>query len=199
MAIFAVAGTGTDVGKTVASAVLLHALKADYWKPVQTGLETDSETISRLKPESSRIFPEAYHFAEPASPHYAAGLEGASVQPGKITLPDSGNLVVELAGGIMVPLNSEGFLNIDLLEQLSLPVFLVTRNYLGSINHTLLTISELKRRNITIAGLIVSGQPNNATEGIYKTLHPELVHFAIPELEKLTVETIQQVAESWKK
>lgn len=198
MAIFAVAGTGTDVGKTVASAVLLYALKADYWKPVQTGTETDAGTIEKLKPGFSKIFPEAYHFFEPASPHYAAELEGVSIQPENIVLPQSENLVVELAGGIMVPLNSDGFLNIDLLKQLSLPIFLVTRNYLGSINHTLLTISELKRQNMAIAGLIISGQANKATETIYKTLHPEIEHFSIPWLEELTEDAVRQVAGTWK-
>lgn len=162
-----IAGIGTEIGKTVASAVLVEALQADYWKPVQSGALTDSDTdtvrrlISNLV---SRFHPEAYRLTQPLSPHAAAERDGVTIEPETITLPQTENaLVVELAGGLMVPLNNN-YLNIDLVQQLGLPVVLVSRNYLGSINHTLLSVEACRSRNIPLLGILFNGPTVTATE-----------------------------------
>jgi dethiobiotin synthetase len=162
-----VTGIGTDVGKTLASAILVEALEADYWKPVQAGgLDfTDTDTIRSLISTKKSVFhPEAYRLQLPASPHAAASAEGVFLDPAKITLPQTQNhLIVEGAGGIMVPLNPD-YLVIDLLAVWQLETVLVSRNYLGSINHTLLTVEALQQRHIPIAGIIFNGDPTPATE-----------------------------------
>lgn len=164
---FIVAGIGTEIGKTVASAVLVEALKADYWKPIQAGeLEnSDTNTVRQLVSNStSRFHSEAYRLTQPLSPHAAATLDGVTIDPKFITLPQTSNtLIVELAGGLMVPLN-ENYLNIDLIQQLGLPVILVSRNYLGSINHTLLSIEACRSRNILLLGILFNGLTVSTTE-----------------------------------
>ena len=135
-----VAGIGTEIGKTVASAVLVEALQADYWKPIQSGglEDSDTDTVRRLITNSTSYFhPEAYRLTQPLSPHAAAEIDGVTIELEKLTVPLTRNgLVIELAGGLMVPLNSND-LTIDWVQKLGLPVVLVSRNYLGSINHTL--------------------------------------------------------------
>ncbi|GAB2570198.1 dethiobiotin synthase [Spirosoma areae] len=162
-----VAGIGTEVGKTIASAVLVEALQADYWKPVQSGAleDSDTNTVRQLVSNRTSVFhPEAYRLKQPLSPHAAAELEGVVIELEKLTLPQTANsLVVELAGGLMVPLNQND-LNIDLVQQLKLPVVLVSRNYLGSINHTLLSVEACRSRNIQLAGLLFNGPTVPATE-----------------------------------
>ncbi len=156
-----VTGIGTDVGKTLVSAVLTEALTADYWKPVQTGpLESsDKNTIQHLLSNSRSVcFNEAYCFKTPASPHLAAALEKAVIDEQTIRLPASGNeyLVIEGAGGLLVPLNDKFFV-IDLAKRLECEVILVCRNYLGCINHSLLSIDYLLRNNFKIRGLVLNG------------------------------------------
>ncbi|RYF52681.1 MAG: dethiobiotin synthase [Cytophagaceae bacterium] len=164
-----VAGIGTEVGKTVASAVLVEALQADYWKPIQSGYPPDSDTTTvrnLISNSRSRFHPETYLLREPLSPHAAAAVEGVTIDPARLIPPETSNsLVVELAGGLMVPL-TDTYLNIDFIAQLGWPVVLVTRNYLGSINHTLLSVEALRNRNIPIAGLIINGPSVAATESI---------------------------------
>ncbi|MBO0949452.1 dethiobiotin synthase [Fibrella forsythiae] len=164
-----VAGIGTEVGKTVASAVLVEALQADYWKPIQSGYPPDSDTAtvrSLISNSRSRFHPETYLLREPLSPHAAAAAEGVSINPARLIPPTTGNsLVAELAGGLMVPL-TDTYLNIDFIVRLGWPVVLVTRNYLGSINHTLLSVEALRHRNIPIVGLIINGPRVAATESI---------------------------------
>lgn len=164
---FIVAGIGTEIGKTVASAVFVEALQADYWKPIQSGALTDSDTdtVRELISNSvSRFHPEAYRLTQPLSPHAAAELDGVRIDPATITLPQTNRgLVVELAGGLMVPLNST-YLNIDLVQQLGLPVLLISRNYLGSINHTLLSVEACRCRTIPILGILFNGPTVPASE-----------------------------------
>ncbi len=165
-----ITGIGTDTGKTIASAVITEALKADYWKPVQCGTEpeTDAETVRRLISNTkSRIHREAYCLKEAASPHAAAEKEGIRIELGKITLPESANqtLVIEGAGGLLVPLN-ENELVADLIGHLNAGVILVVNFYLGSINHSLLTCAELKRRKLSVLGIIFSGEINGASEQV---------------------------------
>ncbi|MDQ4140136.1 MAG: dethiobiotin synthase [Bacteroidota bacterium] len=164
---FFVTGIGTDVGKTVVAAILTEALQADYWKPVQSGSldHTDTDTVKELISNQRTTFhPEAYRLQLPASPHQAADAENITLDPNKIQLPKTdNNLVIEGAGGLMVPLNSS-FLIVDLIAQLKAEVILVSRNYLGSINHTLLSIECLRQRQIPIMGIVFNGQPNPASE-----------------------------------
>lgn len=164
-----VAGISTEVGKTVAAAVLTEALQADYWKPIQSGYPPDSDTErvrSLVQNSRSRFHPEAYRLREPLSPHAAAAAEGITLDPAQLIPPQTTNaLITELAGGLMVPITTT-YLTIDLVEHLGWPVVLVTRNYLGSINHTLLSVEALTRRQIPIAGLIINGPDVPATESV---------------------------------
>ncbi|NVO84378.1 dethiobiotin synthase [Hymenobacter terrestris] len=162
-----ITGIGTDVGKTLVAAILTEALQADYWKPVQAGLTptTDAGTVRGLVPNSvSRFWPERYRLALPASPHAAAAAEGITLRPDDFKLPATANhLVVEGAGGLLVPL-APGFSVADLVQRLGLAVVVVSRHYLGSINHTLLTLEALRARQIPVRGLVFNGVPNPATE-----------------------------------
>ncbi|WP_266204683.1 dethiobiotin synthase [Pontibacter kalidii] len=162
-----VTGIGTDVGKTVAAAILTEALQADYWKPVQAGgLDfTDTDTVKSLVSNERSVFhPEAYRLKMAASPHKAAAAEGVEIDVKGMRLPDTqNNLIVEGAGGLMVPLNKR-YLVLDLVQQLGLEVILVSRNYLGSINHTLLTAEVLRYRKIPVAGIIFNGEENATSE-----------------------------------
>jgi dethiobiotin synthetase len=162
-----VTGIGTDVGKTVAAAILTEALHADYWKPVQAGALdfTDTDTVMSLVSNPTSVFhPEAYRLKMAASPHRAAAAEGIELDVHNIKLPlTENNLIVEGAGGLMVPLNKR-FLMLDLVQQLGLEVVLVSRNYLGSINHTLLTAEVLRYRKIPVAGILFNGEENAASE-----------------------------------
>ncbi len=165
-----VTGIGTNVGKTIASAVLAEALRADYWKPVQCGLEpvTDSQMVrSLITNRVSIVHPEAYCFAEAASPHTASKKAGLEIKLSNIILPltDNSTMIIEGAGGLLVPLNEENLIA-DLIVQLKAEVIVVVNFYLGSINHTLLTCQELKRRNIPVLGLLLSGSPNEASADI---------------------------------
>jgi len=163
-----ITGIGTDVGKTVASAIVTQALEADYWKPVQAGdleLSDTHKVKNQVANEKSHFHPNAYALNTPASPHLAAELDGITIDLNQIKEPETNNhLVIEGAGGILVPLNNTDCI-IDLIRP-DYKVIVVSRHYLGSINHTLLTIEALKSRNIPVAGIIFSGDENQATETI---------------------------------
>lgn len=163
-----ITGIGTDVGKTIASAIITEALEADYWKPVQAGELTfsDKDKIQTLISNSgTKIHPNSYALQTPASPHFAAELDGITIDIKKIKEPETKNhLVIEGAGGIFVPLNQTETI-IDLIQP-DYSVIVVSRHYLGSINHTLLTIEALQNRKISIAGILFSGDENKATESI---------------------------------
>jgi dethiobiotin synthetase len=155
-----VTGIGTGIGKTIVSAVLVEKLKADYWKPVQSGDMDKSDSLSvqnLISNTVSSIHPESYKLTQPFSPHKSAAIDGITIDPDNINLPKTNNaLVVEGAGGLMVPLNNK-FLIIDLIKKLNIDVVLVSQNYLGSINHTLLSIYALKNYDIPIRGIIFNG------------------------------------------
>ena len=163
-----ITGIGTDVGKTVASAIVTQALEADYWKPVQAGdleLSDTHKVRDRVSNKKSQFHPNAYALNTPASPHLAAELDGITIDLNQIKEPETSNhLVIEGAGGILVPLNNTDCI-IDLIRP-DYKVIVVSRHYLGSINHTLLTIEALKSRQISVAGIIFSGDENQATESI---------------------------------
>ena len=173
-----VCGTDTDVGKTVVSALLVQGLGAHYWKPVQCGLDPgpdgggDRDRVQRwLQLPAERLLPEAYRLQAPVSPHWASALEGGDpsrpgppLDPQRLALPAlPGPLVVETAGGLLVPLRLD-LLQIDQIQRWGLPVLLVGRSGLGTLNHTLLSLEALRRRQIPVLGVLLNGEPhpNNA-------------------------------------
>lgn len=157
---FFVTGTDTNVGKTVVSAWLVGQLDGCYWKPVQAGTrpETDSDVVRRLSgAPSDRIMPEAYVLSEPIAPHEAARREGLEIDMAKLVPPSCDRpLVVEGAGGLMVPLTDDAYV-IDLAIELHLPLVLVARSTLGTINHTLLSLEAIRRRGLPLAGVVING------------------------------------------
>lgn len=163
-----ITGIGTDVGKTVVSAIISQALEADYWKPIQAGdLDySDSHKVkSYVSNHKTKFFDNSYALQTPASPHYAAEIDGVTIDLVNIIEPQTTNhLVIEGAGGIFVPLNSQNTI-IDLIKP-DYKVIVVSRHYLGNINHTLLTIEALQNRKIKVAGIIFNGDENIATESI---------------------------------
>ena len=165
-----VTGIGTDVGKTVVSAVLVEALSADYWKPVQCGFPRDTETVSKLISNQTSVFhPEHYLLQEPASPHQAAYNEGVQLNLADIKAPDTDkDLVIEGAGGIMVPINDHEFI-LDLIEKFADQVVLVCSLYLGSINHSLLSVEVLGTRGIKVAGIVFNGEINHHSQQIIQS------------------------------
>lgn len=159
-----VTGIDTDCGKTLVSAILTEKLKADYWKPIQAGSPTDSDAIRSLAPSVNKIHPEGIALQAPMSPHAAAKLERIELKASQFTLPLTDNtLIIEGAGGIMVPINDHEFV-INLAHSFDAPIILVSRNYLGSINHTLLTIAYLKANHYKIEGIIFNDTTNEETE-----------------------------------
>ena len=192
-----VCGTDTDVGKTIVSAWLVQGLKATYWKPVQSGLEGggDRECVRLLlNLPSERLLPEVYAFTQPVSPHWAAELDQQPLDPERLKLPESsGHLVVETAGGVMVPL-TRSWLQIDQLKQWNLPIVLVARSGLGTLNHTLLTLEALRLRNLKVLGLILNGPPHADNRATLEQLGGVPVLAQLPPLQELNAE---QLAQAW--
>jgi dethiobiotin synthetase len=159
---FVVTGTDTDVGKTVFCAGLAGFLGARYWKPVQAGFPTDSQTVSALA--AVEILPEAYRLKLAASPHQAAAAEGIAIDPDRM-VPPQGPLVIEGAGGLMVPLTRQT-LFIDIFARWKIPLILCARTRLGTINHTLLSIAAIRARSIPLQGVAFIGEGNEESEQI---------------------------------
>lgn len=163
MAIFFITGIGTGIGKTLISAIIAEALDADYWKPIQAGLDTETDTdwVSRhISNGHARVHPELYKLNKAASPHIAAREEGKRISIENICSALPGikrNLIVEGAGGLMVPLNENEFIA-DLIQPLGAKVILISRNYLGSINHSLLTASLVKQKQLPVVGWVFNDQ-----------------------------------------
>jgi dethiobiotin synthetase len=163
-----ITGISTDVGKTIASAIIVESLQADYWKPIQAGDLNHSDTHkvqSLVSNSQSHFHSNSYALQTPASPHLAAAIDGLTIAMNQIQEPKTNNhLVVEGAGGILVPLNETQSV-VDLIQP-DYKVIVVSRHYLGSINHTLLTIEALQNRQIQVAGIIFSGDENTSSESI---------------------------------
>jgi dethiobiotin synthetase len=193
---FFITGIGTEIGKTLVSAIVTEYLQADYWKPVQSGdlHWTDTMKVQSLISNTKSVFhPERHRLNAPLSPHASAALDGVQIKLSDFILPQTSNhLVVEGAGGLMVPLNEHDVL-LDLIQQLQIPVILVSRNYLGSINHTLLSFEALKHRNIPIAGIVFNGEPNPASESFIENYTQLPVLFRVGNLEEITPESIRDV------
>ncbi len=183
-----VTAIGTDSGKTVVSAALCQALGADYWKPVQAGRPTDTDWVRTMI--DGDCHPERYLLNTPASPHYAAGVDGVRISLDDFTVPETGRpLVIEGAGGMLVPLNEKDMV-IDLAAHLEAEVILVCDLYLGSINHSLLSIDYLKRRGLSVKGIIFNGEPNASSEEIIERHCPWPVLGRIGKRGTLTKEVI---------
>ena len=191
---FIIAGTDTNVGKTVLSSLLMAAHDdLFYWKPIQSGLEdeTDSETVRKLSGcNAERIFPEAYKLHRPLSPHLSARLDGVSIDIEKLQKPNAENLIIETAGGVLTPIN-ENTLQIELIKMWSIPVLIAARSSLGTINHTLLTIEALRHRNIEIAGVIMIGESNLENEKAIRHYGKMEIVGRIPLLKDLNKESLR--------
>lgn len=191
-----VTGIGTGVGKTVASAILTKALNATYWKPVQAGDLHDSDSMKVAKLTSCTVQPERFALKFPASPHWSAQLEEVTIDPEDLQLPEiDGNLVIEGAGGVMVPLNEDGLLYIDLFQKWDLPIVIISRHYLGSINHTLLTVEAIKKRNLTIKGILFIGDEHPTTESIIAKASGVNILGRIPEVDNVDEDFITAQAD----
>ena len=158
---FIICGTDTDIGKTLISAFFVRGLNSFFWKPIQSGIdsESDSQAVARLaKLDKAKIINEAYIFKEPVSPHWAAEIDQKEINFELLNLPNiNGSLIVETAGGLMVPI-TRNYLQIDQIKKWELPVILVCKSGLGTLNHTLLSIEALNKRNINILGLVINGE-----------------------------------------
>ena len=192
-----VCGTDTDVGKTVVSAWLVQGLGARYWKPVQSGVvdgDDTSSVASLLNLPTERLLPEAYRLREPLSPHWAAERDGVSIDPERLQIPaGDGPLVVETAGGVLVPLRRD-WLQIQQLQRWQLPVLLVARSGLGTLNHTLLTLEALRHRAIPVLGLVLNGPPHADNPRTLEALGKVPVLAALPRLQPLSAAAL---AEQW--
>ena len=193
-----VVGIGTDVGKTIVSSILVEKFKSNYWKPVQAGEldNSDSHKVARLAASCKQVFPEIHRLNTPASPHYAAALDGVQIHRDDFVLPNVDDLIIEAAGGLLVPLNDAGLLYIDVIQQWKIPVVLVSRHYLGSINHTLLSLEVLKSRGIALFSVVFVGDEHVATESIIQKIYPELNYVRVPNLKELTSEAITAIADA---
>lgn len=190
-----VCGTDTDVGKTVVSALLVEGLGARYWKPVQCGLEGggDRDRVQALlQLGEERIVPEVYRLAAPVSPHWAAEREGITIEPERLQLPSGdGPLVVETAGGLLVPLRRDG-LQIEQLQRWGLPLLLVARSGLGTLNHTLLSLEATRRRGLNVLGLVLNGPPHPDNPRTLEELGGVPVLAQLPPLQPLNREALRQ-------
>ncbi len=191
-----ITGIGTDVGKTVVSAIVAEHLKATYWKPVQSGDLENSDTIKvKRLTENVAVLEEKYKLTEPLSPHESARIDNVNIDLNAFSIPEiNTNLIIEGAGGLMVPFNYEGTVYLDLFEKWNIPVIVVSRHYLGSINHTLLTINTLKQRNIPVLGIIFSGKSNKASEEVILNATKVKCIARIPEANEVNKEFVLEQA-----
>lgn len=193
-----IAGTGPDVGKTVVSAILTTLLNGSYWKPVECGSSDTTIVRQLIDTQKHTIYAPAYCLDAPLSPHHAARLEGLSINVNSIVPPETTSpLIIESVGGVFVPLTTK-VLTIDLFSAWKESLWvLVSNHYLGSINHTLLTIEALKQRQISIAGVIFNGKPNPDSEAaILRISKLPLLERLLPE-SYITTNTIQRYVKQW--
>ena len=192
-----VTGTDTGVGKTVVAAWLMRALDGEYWKPVQAGLagESDSDVVRRLTGYGAERFHESvYRLTAPLSPHTAAAIDGVTIELDRFRLPAGERaLVVEGVGGLLVPLNAGAFVA-DLIARLGLPVVVVARAGLGTINHTLLSLEALRARGLAVAGVVMNGVPDAANRRAVETYGDTRVIAELPPLEPLDADSLAAAA-----
>jgi dethiobiotin synthetase len=193
-----VTGIGTGIGKTIVSAIITEKLQADYWKPIQSGDLDQSDSLkieSLISNGKTIIHKEAFRLTQPLSPHLSAKLDQIELNIDKLQTPATSNtLIIEGAGGLMVPLNDQELM-IDYIKSLQVEVILVSQNYLGSINHTLLSIEVLKSKNISIKGLIFNGASNNETERYIKQYSKLPILGFIPELRNVSKDAVKEAGQ----
>ncbi len=193
-----VTGIGTGIGKTLIAALLTEKLKADYWKPVQAGNldDTDTDFAKRLVSNTQSVFhPERFRLTAPMSPHAAAEIDGVEIKLSDFKIPETtNNLVIEGAGGLLVPLSNE-LLIIDLIKHINAEVVLVSQNYLGSINHTLLSAEALKSRNINVTGIVFNGETYPQGEQIILQLTGLRCLARVPQMNDISRESIKLFAD----
>ncbi|MFN3727863.1 MAG: dethiobiotin synthase [Allosphingosinicella sp.] len=188
-----VTGTDTDVGKTIFAAALAGILRADYWKPIQSGLDGggDASTVARLGVPADRILPEAYRLKTPCSPHLSAEIDGLEIDAERLSLPPTSNpLVIEGAGGALVPVTRQ-LLYADLFARWAKPVVVVARTSLGTINHSLLTIEALRARAVPILGIAFNGEANEDSEMTISSLASVKRLGRLPRLALVTSDTVR--------
>jgi len=190
-----ITGIGTGIGKTVVSAVITEKLQADYWKPIQSGDLDISDSLfikNLISNDQSVIHPEKYRLSQPLSPHLSARLDGIQIDLSAIQPPlHSGDLVIEGAGGLMVPLNDQELI-LHLIKKLDPKVIVVSQNYLGSINHTLLTLQTLKTYHIEITGLIFNGSPNAESESYIESYSGVKIIGRVPSMNVIDKEAVRK-------
>ncbi|MES2568200.1 MAG: dethiobiotin synthase [Bacteroidota bacterium] len=192
-----ITGIGTNVGKTVVAAILTEALQADYWKPIQSGTNEgrDSDVVhSLISNPKTKIHPETYLLKEPLSPHFAAKIDGITIDLQQIHLPETNNhLIIEGAGGILVPINQSQYV-IDIAKKLDCELILVISNYLGCINHSLLSIDYLVKNHFKIKALVFNGEFDPEIKEIIETYTAHLKILHVPTLKALTRADIIEVS-----
>ncbi|MEJ7557835.1 MAG: dethiobiotin synthase [Pedobacter sp.] len=193
-----VTGIGTGIGKTIVSAIITEKLHADYWKPIQSGDLDSSDSLkieSLISNTNSVIHPERFKLTKPLSPHLSAKIDGIELSIQKLSIPETDrNLIIEGAGGLMVPLN-EKELMIDYIQSLNIKVILVSQNYLGSINHTLLSIEALTSKGIDLRGIIFNGIANEESQRYIEHYSKARIIGHIPLFQTLDKETIKDAGQ----
>jgi dethiobiotin synthetase len=188
-----ITGTDTNVGKTVISSWIALHTGFPYFKPIQTGTRDGSDSLEVQKRSNARIYQEIYAYKEPLSPHLAAKLENHRIDIENIVLPPSPHLIIEGAGGVLVPIN-DTYLMVDLIKKLGAPVILVARTALGTINHTLLSLEALRSRNINVLGVIMNGEQNLQNSHSIERYGRTSVLADFPKLEHISMNTLKRVA-----
>jgi len=190
-----ICGTDTDVGKTIVSSFFVQGLQGIYWKPIQSGTEecTDTKTVCNLLSlEPNSYLPERYKFKAPVSPHWAAERESSFIEPNNLHLPDLDKLIIiETAGGLMVPLN-RNWLQIDQLRLWESPIILVARTGLGTLNHTLLSLEALKHRNLDVLGIVLNGPPHKDNPKTLEQFGETKILARLPIFEEVNAKVLSQ-------
>ena len=195
-----IVGVGTDVGKTIVAAIRTKLTNFTYWKPIQAGTQphTDTERIVQLLEGDLIVKREKFKLTTPVSPHLAAEIDGLTIELSDLTLNEAAfEHVIEGAGGIYVPINSVGDTYLDILKMWELPVVVVSMHYLGSINHTLLTLNALKMNNISIKGVVFVGDENSSTESCVQLHFPNIKFHRINRAVDVNSEFIKNEVERW--
>ncbi len=194
-----ICGTDTNVGKTIVSSFFVQGLKGIYWKPIQSGIEedTDTQTVCKiLNLEPNRYLSERYKFKAPVSPHWAAEKESRCIDSNNLNLPDINKLmIIETAGGLMVPLNRH-WLQIDQLKVWGSPIILVARTGLGTLNHTLLSLEALKNRNINVLGIVLNGPSHKDNPKTLEQFGDTKILARLPIFEEVNAKVL---SEEWNK
>ena len=188
-----ITGTDTNVGKTLISSWIALHNGFSYFKPIQTGTKDGSDSLEVHKLSKTKIHPENYVYKEPLSPHLAANVENDMIDIEKIVLPPSRNLIIEGAGGVLVPIN-DTYLMVDLIEKLGAPVILVARTTLGTINHTLLSLEALRSRNIPVLGVIMNGEKSLQNSQAIEAYGRTSVLADFPKIESVSMNTLKGIA-----